>query len=116
MPHIIVEYAGHLDETHCMTGMCRTLFEAAAASGVFPDTSAIKVRAAPYPFSHAGTNAQSFAHATIHLLMGRDETTKSELTRTILAALDQALPDVASLSVDISDIDTATYAKRLLKD
>ena len=51
MPHIIVEYAGHLDETHCMTGMCQTLFDAAVSSGVFPDTTAIKVRAIPCPFS-----------------------------------------------------------------
>ena len=116
MPHIVVEYAGHLDETHCMTAMCKTLFNAAAATGVFPDTTAIKVRAAPYPFSFIGTDPQSFAHATIHLLMGRDEATKAELTRTILAALDQALPDVGSLSVGILDIDTATYAKRLLKE
>ncbi len=114
MPHIIVEYAGHLDETHCMTGMCQTLFDAAAASGVFPDVSAIKVRAIPCPFFRIGTEPQSFAHATIRLLAGRDEATKAELTRSILAALDQALPDVGSLSVDIKDIDTATYAKRTL--
>jgi len=114
MPHITVEYAGHLDEVHCMTGLCQTLFDTAAASGVFPDKSAIKVRAIPCPFSHIGTDPQSFVHVTIRLLLGRDETTKAELTRSILTALDQALPDVGSLSVDIKDIDTATYAKRTL--
>jgi len=114
MPHIIVEYAGHLDETHCMTGMCQILFEAAAATGVFPDTTAIKVRAIPCPFSRIGTEPQSFAHATIRLLAGRDDAVKANLTQIILAALDQALPDVGSLSVDIKDIDTATYAKRTL--
>lgn len=114
MPHIIVEYAGHLDETHCMTGMCQTLFDAAVATGVFPDTSAIKVRAIPCPFSRIGTESQSFAHVTIRLLAGRDDTVKANLTQIILATLDQALPDVGSLSVDIKDIDTATYAKRTL--
>ena len=114
MPHIIVEYAGHLDETHCMNSMCKTLFDAAIASGVFPDTSAIKVRAIPCPFSTIGTEPQTFAHATIRLLAGRDDTVKADLTRAILAAMDQALPDVGSLSVDIKDIDTASYAKRTL--
>jgi len=114
MPHIIVEYAGHLDETHCMTGMCQILFEAATASGVFPDPGAIKVRALPCPFSRIGTEPQTFAHATIRLLAGRDDDVKATLTQTILTALDQALPDVGSLSVDIKDIDTATYAKRTL--
>ena len=114
MPHIVVEYAGHLDETHCMTGICQILFDAAAASGVFPDTSAIKVRTIPCPFSRIGTEPQSFAHTTIHLLAGRDDAVKADLTRTILAALDTALPDVGSLTVDIKDIDTATYAKRTL--
>ena len=114
MPHIIVEYAGHLDETHCMTGMCQALFDAAAASGVFPDVNAIKVRAVPCPFSRIGTEPQSFAHVTIRLLAGRDDDVKADLTRTILAALDTVLTDVGSLSVDIKDIDTATYAKRTL--
>ncbi len=114
MPHIIVEYAGHLDETHCMTGMCQTLFDAAVSCGVFPDTTAIKVRAIPCPFSRIGTEPQSFAHVTIRLLAGRDDAVKANLTQIILAALDQALPDVGSLSVDIKDIDTATYAKRTL--
>ncbi len=114
MPHIIVEYAGQLDKTHCMTGLCQTLFDTAAASGVFPDVSAIKVRATPCPFFRIGTEPQSFAHVTIRLLAGRDEATKAELSCSILAALDQALPDVGSLSVDIKDIDTATYAKRTL--
>lgn len=114
MPHIIVEYAGHLDEAHCMNTICKTLFDAAAASGVFPDPSAIKVRAVPCPFSLIGTEPQSFAHATIRLLAGRDDAVKAELTRTILATLDKALPNVGSLSVDIKDIDTASYAKRTL--
>lgn len=114
MPHIIVEYAGHLDETHCMTDLCQTLFDAAAASGVFPDTSAIKVRTIPCPFSRIGTEPQTFAHATIRLLAGRSDDVKAALTQTILNTLDQALPDVGSLSVDIKDIDTATYAKRTL--
>ena len=114
MPHIIVEYAGHLDETHCMNTLCKALFTAAAASGVFPDISAIKVRAIPCPFSLIGSEPQSFAHATIRLLAGRDEAVKADLTRTILAVLDQALPEVGSLSVDIKDIDTASYAKRTL--
>lgn len=114
MPHIVVEYAGHLDETHCMNTLCKTLFDAAATSGVFPDTSSIKVRALPCPFSLIGTEPQSFAHVTIRLLAGRDDAVKAELTRTILATLDQALPEVGSLSVDIKDIDTASYAKRTL--
>lgn len=114
MPHIIVEYAGHLDETHCMTGLCQSLFDAAATCGIFSDISTIKVRAIPCPFSRIGTEPQSFAHATIRLLAGRDDNTKATLTQIILATLDQTLPDVGSLSVDIKDIDTATYAKRTL--
>ncbi|HBQ35857.1 MAG TPA: 5-carboxymethyl-2-hydroxymuconate isomerase [Rhodobacteraceae bacterium] len=114
MPHITVEYAGHLDETHCMTGVCQTLFDAAVATGIFPNTAAIRVCAVPFPFSHSGAKIQSFAHVTINLFAGRSETTKAELTRSILAALEQVLPDVGSLAVDIKDIDAASYAYRSL--
>ena len=114
MPHITVEYAGYLDETHCMTGMCQTLFDAAVATDIFPNPAAIRVCATPCPVSISGAEKQSFVHATIHLFAGRDEATKTKLTRSILAALDQALPDVGSLAVDIKDIDTATFAYRTL--
>ncbi|MHC0054182.1 5-carboxymethyl-2-hydroxymuconate Delta-isomerase [Actibacterium sp. D379-3] len=114
MPHIVIEYSAALDDSHDMHAVCAHVFDAAAATGTFPDTTAIKVRALPCAYSVIGTEPQSFAHATVRLLAGRDLTTKAAVTQAILAALAEKLPKVGSLSVDIKDIEAATYAKRTL--
>jgi 5-carboxymethyl-2-hydroxymuconate isomerase len=114
MPHIIIEYSAALSDTHDMAALCARVFETAEATGVFPDPSAIKVRALPCPFSLIGTEPQSFAHVTVHLMAGRDEATRTRVTQAILATLDDSLADVGSLSVDIKDTNPATYAKRTL--
>jgi 5-carboxymethyl-2-hydroxymuconate isomerase len=114
MPHIVIEYSGHMDETRDMNEICEALRDTAANSGVFPDISAIRVRAIPCPYWSTTNEPACFAHVTIRLLPGRDTATKKRLTALMLARLDAALPDIGSLSVDTKDIDPATYAKRTL--
>lgn len=114
MPHIVVEYSAKLDQSHDMQALCEHLFNVARNSTVFPDIGAIKVRALPCPYVYIGQESQSFAHATVRLLAGRDIETKARLTNLILETLNATLPDVGSLTVDIKDIDRETYAKRVL--
>ena len=114
MPHIVVEYSATLDQSHDMQALCENLFKVTRDSGVFPDIGAIKVRAAPCPYVFIGKESQSFAHATVRLLAGRNTETKAHLANLILETLDATLPDVGSLTVDIKDIDRETYAKRVL--
>ena len=114
MPHIVIEYSGHMDETHDMNEVCAALFKTAADCGVFHNPTAIKVRAIPCPFWCVGSEPNCFVHATIRLLDGRDMETKKRLTALVLETLDGLLPDVGSLSVDIKEITTETYAKRTL--
>lgn len=114
MPHIVIDYSDGLDEAHDLHALCRSVFEAAVATEVFPDLSAIKVRARPCPYFLLGTASQSFAHADVHLLDGRSDAQKAAVTHAVLKALEAHLPTVGSLSVDIHDIARATYAKRTL--
>lgn len=114
MPHIVIDYSEGLDDTHDLHALCRSVFEAAVATGVFPDLSAIKVRARPCPYFLLGTDPQSFAHADVHLLDGRSDAQKSTVTHAVLRAMEANLPTVGSLSVDIHDMARATYAKRTL--
>ncbi|WP_166416855.1 5-carboxymethyl-2-hydroxymuconate Delta-isomerase [Cochlodiniinecator piscidefendens] len=114
MPHIVLEYSAEIQSSHDIDTLCEVVFHWAETSGVFPDASAIKVRAIPYTHAKIGTDNQAFLHANISLLDGRSLETKSELTTTLLARLAETLTDVGSLSVDIHDIVRATYAKRTL--
>lgn len=114
MPHIIVEYSAPLDDSHDIHALCTRLFDSARDSGIFGDIGAIKVRAAPCPYWLIGTEPQSFVHTDVHLLAGRDETTKAGLAKALLAAMDAEMTGVGSLSVDIHDMNPKTYAKRTL--
>ncbi len=113
MPHLVVEHSADIANHQNMSDLCKTLYDTALRSGEF-DAPTIKVRAISCAASYIGTEPQSFAHVTLHLMAGRDTKTKSRLTQTILNALETSLPDVGSLTVDIKDIDPATYAKRVL--
>lgn len=113
MPHFVIEYSDDLPETHNLAALCQLVFDTAVASDNF-DPPTIKVRARPCPYWRTGTEPQSFVHVTIRMMAGRDTPTKSRLTASILVALDNQMPNVGSLSVDIKEIDPKTYAKRVI--
>jgi 5-carboxymethyl-2-hydroxymuconate isomerase len=114
MPHIVIEFSAGLEQSHDMNALCGAVFDAAAATGVFPDIPSIKVRARPVSYFLLGSDPQSFAHADVGLLDGRTVDQKSAVTQAVLQAMDGHLPDVGSLTVDIHDMVRATYAKRTL--
>jgi 5-carboxymethyl-2-hydroxymuconate isomerase len=113
LPHFIVEYSEDLAATNDLAALCQLLFDTAKSSGMF-DPDAIKVRALPCTHWRIGTDPQSFAHITIRLMAGRDHLVKSRLSKSVLTAMDEHLPEVGSLTVDIKEIDPTTYAKRIV--
>ncbi len=113
MPHVVIEYSAGVEDFHDPHVICGRVFAALAAHEAIPDASTLKVRAVRYEAWQNGTDPQSFAHATLSLLPGRDAAAKASLTACILAALDAELPDVGSLSVDVRELDPA-YTKRVL--
>jgi len=114
MPHLIVDHSANVADTHDMGTFCTTLWEGAAATGHFKDTSAIKVRCLPCAHWHIGTQPQSFVHVTVRILEGRSPETRADLSAQILALLETALPDVGTISVDIREFEKASYVKRTL--
>lgn len=114
MPHLVLEFSKGLDDSHDMPALCQTLFDALAAQPAFPQPANLKIRASAVPYSVIGTEPQSFVHATLRLLPGRDDDTKSQLTQAVLSALQSHLPQVGSLTVEIVELHGASYAKRVL--
>lgn len=114
MPHLVLEFSNGLDATHNIGALHQALFDALAVDAAIPQTSNLKLRAYPAPFSLIGTDPQTFVHATLRLLPGRDDDTKSRLTALVLSVLQTQLPDVGSLTVEAVDMHGASYAKRVL--
>lgn len=113
MPHLVLEHSAELeDEAIRLT--CEALFKAACVSPVFANIAAIKVRSIPCNTVRMGTDPQSFAHLTVWMLSGRDTEQKKALAKALLGVMDQHLPEVGVLSVDPRDMDSYTYAKRVI--
>lgn len=116
MPHLIIEHSTDVAQTHDIDALCQALFDTAMASDLFATKSAIKVRALACPHWRTATTPQSFAHVTVRVLQGRSVETRAEISALILAALDTALPDIGALSVEVCELEQATYAKRVLPE
>ncbi|MFD0860342.1 5-carboxymethyl-2-hydroxymuconate Delta-isomerase [Roseovarius aquimarinus] len=115
MPHLVIEHSPDAAGGAALEALCARLFEALAAHEAVTKPETLKLRTHASGAHLLGTRGQSYLHATLRLLPGRSEDTKSDLSQTILRVLEAELPQVHSLSVDVADLSPA-YAKRVLPD
>lgn len=110
MPHCIVEHSAGIDGERLVA----RVFSSALQSGLFAsDGSDIKTRAIAYPHYQTGPHKSGFVHVVLKILAGRTAAQKQALSACVMAQLDTlALPD-ASLTVEVVDMDRASYAKRV---
>jgi 5-carboxymethyl-2-hydroxymuconate isomerase len=114
MPHVVLEYSAGLETQAELQSLCQALFDALAKQPAIPNPASLKIRACPQPFGVIGTDPQSYTHATLRLLPGRDDATKSHLTGIVLDVMKAHLPEVGSLTAEAVDMHGASYAKRVL--
>ncbi|RLK11369.1 5-carboxymethyl-2-hydroxymuconate Delta-isomerase [Ruegeria conchae] len=112
MPHVTLEFSAGLEQSHDFQAICEQLYSVLAGHEEF-DPPTLKIRATPVPFSRIGTEPQTFVHATLLLMQGRDEATRTGLNATILDVLAKTMPEVGSITVQDVEMTRATYAKRL---
>lgn len=113
MPHLSLEFSQEIARDHDISALCDHLFTALAETGVF-GVSDIKVRAKPVEFYRSGAEPQSFVHATLMLMEGRDTATRAGLNRQVLELLSAELPQVGSISVQDVELPRSSYVKRML--
>jgi len=113
MPHIVIEHSARLDASHDLQALCDALWDIFANHPEITDPATVRVRTIASTASRIGVEPQTFAHATLLLLPGRDEATRRALAELILNTLDDFLPDVGSLTVRVDHLD-APYIKRML--
>ncbi|MBI3146254.1 MAG: 5-carboxymethyl-2-hydroxymuconate Delta-isomerase [Pseudogulbenkiania sp.] len=118
MPHLTLDYSRNLttlDADNTLLALNRKLVE----SGHFAEND-IKSRARPLDHFRTGIEpaSRAFAHVTLAILSGRTSETKQALSADLLAVLEHAgleLPGgEVQLSVEIRDIDRASYSKTVL--
>lgn len=112
MPHIVMEYSDPVSERVSIGQLLEGLHQTAIGSGVF-GASDVKSRAYACHDWLIGEHAdqENFIHITLWLLDGRNEEQKRSLSHALLDVVQQHAPDVASITVDIRDMDRRWYAK-----
>ena len=114
MPHLIIEHSPTF--TSAIRSALSPLHQTLLASGQFGERD-IKVRARMYEdYLVGGQAAGDFVHLTLYLLDGRSAEVKADLSRALMAAVQNALAGVAPLhiTVDIRDMVRSHYGKYVL--
>lgn len=110
MPHCIVEYSINLNDESFNNTLMRAVYSATLSSGLFSSND-IKVRAIPYTYYTAQNEEQGFVHVVLKILSGRELEQRSLLSGLVLDELDKLSLNEVSLTVEVIEIEKASYAK-----
>lgn len=112
MPHLIIEFARDLAEDGEIPALLDAVHNAALSTGLFQEEH-IRTRAVPVIHYCTGTGRAPFMHAQLRIHSGRSTDDKHALSTAVLAALRAAHWPVASITVEVVDMDRDTYAKHV---
>jgi len=108
VPHCVIEHSANIKGELLVP----LVYKGALESNLFEaEGSDIKVRALPFSNYQTGNVELSFVHVTLKILSGRSLEQKSLLTHLVLAQLKTLQMTDCSISVEVADIDRASYAK-----
>ncbi|ODP96749.1 MULTISPECIES: 5-carboxymethyl-2-hydroxymuconate Delta-isomerase [Salinivibrio] len=114
MPHLIMEYTESVSERVNIDQVVEALHQAAIASEVF-EPAALKSRAVPCGVWRVGEQADrgDFIHVEFRLLDGRTVAQKQAISQALVDVLSRHASHVSSLTVEIRDMETKSYSKRV---
>lgn len=115
MPHLVIEYSRQLEDTISIATLVRNGQRAMTDTGLF-NASAIKTRAVPYRDFVLGNDEGGdgrFIHAEVRILEGRTTEQKEALSAAIFNSLCESAPEVPEISVEVRDMQKASYSKRV---
>jgi 5-carboxymethyl-2-hydroxymuconate isomerase len=113
VPHCIIEYSQDLEVEIEPSKLIKLVHQGAATSKLF-DESHIKTRALAYTYYQTGISDNAFIHVTAKILSGRTQAQKAGLSKSILSQLEKLALSSVTITVQICDIETESYAKIVL--
>lgn len=111
MPHFVIHtdtaFLSDKDAKHLM----RTVIDEAKSTGLFP-TSVVKSRIIPFEHSLMEGEEQDLLHIVAWIMGGRTTEQKKSLADRIVLCLEGLYPELNTISIDVRDIDPATYSNK----
>lgn len=113
MPHCVIEHHGAFASAARLDDAMQLALSVCSASSIMaPDD--IKVRCIEADAILFGDGRRSFVHITLSMLAGRTEAQKIAIAEMLRDAFRNDYPEIASISIDIRDMDPACYRKSLV--
>lgn len=111
MPHCLVEGSLSLTRLIEPSELLGVVEDAAAATQLF-QPGEVKLRLSLYEHFSVGGAQDDFIHLIFYILAGRTEEQKRLLSRQVVRALVERLPSVNAVSLDVRDIDRASFSNK----
>ncbi|MGB2079217.1 MAG: 5-carboxymethyl-2-hydroxymuconate Delta-isomerase [Vibrio sp.] len=110
VPHIVLEYSNRIEERANIQSILEDLHQITIASGLF-SIDLIKSRAIrinDWLVADQNDNVD-FAHLTVEMLAGRSEAQRKALAEALCESLQSQLDFVASITVNIREMDPSCF-------
>nr|WP_256833697.1 5-carboxymethyl-2-hydroxymuconate isomerase [Pseudomonas oleovorans] len=111
MPHCLIEAAREVSELIAPQELVQLVHDQAAATGLF-QPGEVKVRLSLYEHHCVGDEQGMFVHLIFYVLAGRSDNDKRALSRRVVRALVERLPQVPAISLDVRDIRREVFSNR----
>ena len=113
MPHFIIDCSQNVIEQESPEAIMQAVYEVAEATGLFA-VNDIKVRLRPYQYFKLAESQRDFIHIFANIMEGRSLAQRQDLSRRIIERLNEMFPGKTFLSINIAEIEKATYSNRAL--
>jgi len=111
MPHFIIDCSENVIQQKSPDEIMQAVYEAAEGTGLF-GTNDIKVRLRPFQYFKLGEDKKDFVHIFGNIMEGRSTDQKADLSRRIIERVNEILPDISILSINIREFEKATYSNK----
>jgi 5-carboxymethyl-2-hydroxymuconate isomerase len=113
MPHFIVDCSEEILVSHSVETILKYLHQVANNTKLF-DESDIKVRINPFKTFLVGNKKQPFIHVFAHIMEGRTDEEKTNLSTLMVKRLSMMFPVVEHISMNVVDFNKAGYVNLVL--
>ena len=113
MPHFLIDCAESVLERLPAEELLNRVHRAALASELFRPQD-VKVRVRAYREFTVGDAANEFVHVFANIMAGRTVKQRAALSRSVVSELAGALPDVTTISMNVSEFEAETYCNRAM--
>jgi 5-carboxymethyl-2-hydroxymuconate isomerase len=113
MPHFIIDCSENILRHRSPEEIMGAVYDTAESTGLFAKGD-IKVRIQPFQYYKLDDTKKDFLHIFGNIMEGRTVEQKANLSRKIIERLNEMLPDISILSINIREFEWATYCNKSL--